>query len=81
MFFTHYQRPGHLRVGRRSYHPHRVLWSTLRVPNGLSERRRLTVVGRGHAVAPVIRSIPGSDLQAPFEFYSLLFDVSYGGRI
>ena len=68
-------------MGRRSYHPHRVLWSTLRVPNGLSERRRLTVVGRGHAVAPVIRSIPGSDLQAPFEFYSLLLDVSYGGRI
>ena len=35
----------------RSYNPHRVLWTALRVPNGLSERRRLTMVGRGHAVA------------------------------
>ena len=64
-----------------SYDASRVRWSKLWIPNGLAPRRRLSVIGRGHAVAPVIRSIPGSDLQAPFEFFSLLFDVSYGGRI
>ena len=52
----------------------------------LADESRLGVPSRsgggpGHVVATVIRSIRGSDLQAAFEFDSLLFDTSYGDRI
>ena len=55
----------------RAYSPDRILPSTPRIQNGLTLRRWVTVVGRGHAVAPVIRSIPGSVL-AGFEKVALL---------